>query len=380
MEFLLEIITLLFAAKMGGYLFKKINQPAILGEIIAGVIIGSTIFISFQPSEITKTFADIGIMMLMFLIGLEFNLKRFKKYLTMGVSTAILGAFLPFFAGIFISSQFLGWSSLQSFLLGLALMATSVSITAATFGELKKTKTREFSVLLDAAVIDDIIGVAALAFFLGIANGGTVNVWNLFMLGGKLILFFAIVLSIGPYVGKYFVRIGKEFHLRVEEGQLSFILILLFGLGILSKSMGLSLIIGAFLAGVILDKKKLFHVEHEIYGMTYGLFVPIFFVFMGTYLNLEVFYSHILVVLLIFFVAIFTKLFGAAFGAKLSGLNPKSSLIVGIGMMPRGEVALIILSLGLSTGVLTDTIYSIILAALMLTILVTPPLLKFIEK
>lgn len=380
MELLVDIILILVAAKLGGYLFKKLKQSAVLGEIIAGIIIGPAVLGIFQPTEITRFLADIGIMMLMFLVGLELNLKTFEKFLKSGSITAIFGAFIPFFAGIFISSNFFGWSVLPSFFFGVALMATSVSITAATLKELKKLKTPVGSTLLDAAVIDDIIAVAMLAFLLGIVGGGVVSFETITLLGLKIVLFFGAVLFIGPYLGRYLIKIGKGLNLRVEEGLLSIIIVLLFGLAFLGKGVGLSTIIGAFLAGVILDKRKLVHVEHEIYGMTYGLFIPFFFVFIGTYINLGILYEHFILILLIFSIAFLTKFFGALLGAKISGMKLKDSLTVGIGMVPRSEVALIIVSLGLTSGVLSDTLYSVIVSALILTILVTPPLLKWVER
>ena len=366
MELLVDIILILIAAKLGGYLFKKLKQSAVLGI--------------FQPTEITRFLADIGIMMLMFLVGLELNLKTFEKFLKSGSITAIFGAFIPFFTGIFISSNLFGWSVLPSFFFGVALMATSVSITAATLKELKKLKTPVGSTLLDAAVIDDIIAVAMLAFLLGVVNGGVVSFEILTLLGLKIVLFFGAILFIGPYLGRYLIKIGKELNLRVEEGLLSLVIVLLFGLALLGKGVGLSTIIGAFLAGVILDKRKLVHVEHEIYGMTYGLFIPFFFVFIGTYISLGVLYEHFVLVLLIFSIAFLTKFFGASLGAKISGMKARDSLTVGIGMVPRSEVALVIVSLGLTNGVLSSTLYSVIVSALVLTILVTPPLLKLFER
>ncbi|MFH1424746.1 MAG: cation:proton antiporter [archaeon] len=380
MDILLSLAMLLFAAKIGGFISKKIGQSAVLGEIVAGVIIGPSAFGLFTYTEFFSTFSELGIVFLMFLVGLELNIKSFEHFLKRGALIALVGAFLPYLVGIAVASLLFHWSALQSFLFGVILMASSVTITAAILRDLKKLKSPIGLTILDAAVVDDVIGITMLTFLLAVTKATTFSIIDFGGIMLKVLVFFIGVFLAGPQLAKYVIALGEHLDLRVEEGHLSVIIILILTLAILANAIGLSIVVGAFLAGMILDKRRVKAAGHEIYSMAYGLFVPVFFVLIGSYVVVGTLLSNLPLIFLIVAIAIITKLVGAGLGARLSKMNWRQSLIIGVGMIPRCEVALILALMGTTLHIIDTEIYSVLVTAIVLTAIVTPILLKAVMR
>ena len=383
--FILSIIVLLLAARIGGAMAKRIGQSAVLGEILAGILVGSAILGQYLPLDFSSAavinFADIGIALLMFLIGIKLDLKTFEKYINSGFASAFLGVMFPFVFSVFIAFNVLGWNPMQSIILGGILMATSVGVTGRMLIDTKMVRTRVGLTILDAAIVENIIAVVILTFLLGLVTGTIVSPVSFLIASIKILAFFIFIVLVGQKAGRYIVQAGKMLNLRVKEGLLSAGLILIFLLAYFAEVLGLSMIIGAFLAGVILDEKHLLKIEHEIYSMAYGLFRPIFFAYIGTLVDPQIVYTNFGWILIIFLIAVVTKVFGAGMGAKISGIKPAESLLVGIGMIPRGEVALVLTGLAARHAIFDSNLYSTVIAVIVLTMLITPPLFKqFVRK
>ena len=380
MNIFITLAIVLFCAKIGGYISKRFGQVSDVGEIIVGMILGPGLLAIFAPTEFFHHFADIGIVMLMFLMGLEFDIKAFERFLKGGIMTGLFGAFIPFFAGIILGSSVFNWAPATSFVFGTILMATSVSITLSVFEDLKKLKSKIGYLIVDAAIVDDVLGVGMLTLVLGVISKSTPSVFTFGILGLEMVVFFAAVLLLGPKISKMVLKLGNHLDFRVKEGHLSMILMILFALTFLAHGVGLSIIIGAFLAGTIFDKRHIKKIEHEIYSMTYGLFIPIFFVFVGSYLTPSVLIKYWYMILLIILVALIGKFIGSFIGAAMTGISMRDSTLVGVGMMGKCEVALIISVLARSIGVFSSEIYTIIVSSIVLGMIITPIILRFLLK
>lgn len=383
-KLLLTIIVILFSAKIGGFLAKKAGISTIIGEIAAGILIGPFVLGNFLTLEFGSVaislLSDIGIAFLLFLIGLKLDLKSFEKFMMRGILTAFLGAFLPFVFGTFIGFNLLGLSPLESILLGGFLIATSTSVIGRLLEERNKVKSRGGMTLLDAVVVDDVIAVVLITFLLGFATNEIASFNSFLISSAEIFIFFVAIIFAGQKFGDYLIKAGEYLNLRLSEGLLSLILIIVFLFSYISELLGLSIVIGAFLAGVILDEKHLKEVEHEVYSITYGLFIPIFFVLIGTRVDPLAIYHNLWWILPVFAGAVLTKFIGSFLGSFLAGVDLSNSILVGVGMIPRGEIAFVVAGLAVKEGVLSATLYSVVIAVLTLTILITPPLFNRVAK
>lgn len=405
---------LLLFAKVAS-LVEKIGQPSVLGELVIGVILGNlalfgfTAFEAVETDPLLKFLAELGVIILLFQIGLESNIQKMSKVGISAFLVATVGVVVPFVLGTYIVGPYLmpGLSSSGYLFLGAALTATSVGITARVFKDLGKLQTPEAQIVLGAAVIDDVIGLIILAVVSAIATVGTVSAMTIALISGKAIAFLvgAIVLGrfLAPWFGNAFSRIqtgvGMKFTLAISFGLL---------LAAAAQAIGLAPIVGAFAAGLVLDPVhfkyfKDFHVVDDVREATKDLapdvrhsiektiephaerhieylveplghlFVPLFFVMTGMSVNLSTLFnpSIIFVALGITVVAFLGKIVAGLAAGKV-----KKSL-VGWGMVPRGEVGLIFATIGRGLGVVTDELFSVIVIVVILTTLLTPPILSY---
>ncbi|MFH1404869.1 MAG: cation:proton antiporter [Patescibacteria group bacterium] len=414
--FLWIAIVLIFA-KLSA-LVEKIGQPSVLGELVIGVILGNLALLGlhwFEPiktNEIIEFLSELGVVILLFQIGLESNIKEMKKVGMASLLVAIIGVIVPFILGTYVVGPWLlpGLSMNAYLFLGAAMTATSVGITGRVFKDLKKLHLPEAKIVLGAAVIDDILGLIILAVVSALVTVGAVSVGAISLIIGKAVLFLIAAIVIGqlaaPWLGKFFSKIhtgvGTKFTLAI-----AFCLIFSY----VAQLIGLAAIVGAFAAGLVLDavhfryfkdakvirdikevakdardeiKERLDaviephahrHIEDIIEPVAF-LLVPIFFVYTGMQVNLGTL-SDIRVVgvaIAITVVAIIGK-YVAGFGAK--GVNRS---MIGFGMVPRGEVGLIFASIGKGLGVVSDEVFSVIVIMVILTTLLTPPILAFMLK
>lgn len=378
--FLIELSIIIFAVKLMGNLSVKIGQPSVFGKLLVGIILGPSLLNWIHPNALISELAEIGVIMLMFLAGLETDLKEFMKSAFASTSVAVCGVILPFIGGMVVS-YFFGYDVYVSVFVGTLLVATSVSISVQTLRELGKLKSREGVTILGAAVLDDVLGIIVLSAVLGIvaggATGGGFGIAAFGFLLLKIFMFFAIAVILGYYVLPRFISWLEKF--QVSQTLLSASIISALVFAYFAEVYGLAGIVGAYVCGLMLGMTP--HREemtHKVEAFSFPFFVPMFFVNIGLIANFKEMSSEIIwfsVILAI--VAVITKVVGGGIGAKIAGFDTRSSLGVGAGMIARGEVGLIIAVIGIDRGIIGNDIFSAAVIVVIASTLVTPPLLKW---
>lgn len=374
--FILQIITVLSGIKIAGHISVKLGQPSVLGKIIIGIILGPAVLNFVENSEIISVFSGIGVILLMFLAGLETDLKELNKNKKASTLVAFGGVILPILLSYF-GSLYFGLSKEQAIFVGLVLAATSVSISVQTLQELGKLKTKVGSVLLGAAVLDDIIVIILLSIAMSFLSGEEISYVNLF--GGKIIFFIGLFL-VSKYLVKHFLKLFSK--LQVSEPIITGALILCFTFAYIGEHFfDIATIIGAFFAGIAISQTEFKHiVEEKTLPIANGIFVPFFFVSIGLSVSFDGIGESLVFLVVFIVISILSKLFGSGIGSLISGLNFKDSLAIGAGMISRGEVALILLATGLTNGLVSDKYYTSLVLVVIVTTIVTPPLLKALTK
>lgn len=372
-DILLALFLVLLAAKIGDEIFKRIGQPAIIGEILAGVVIGPSVLGLVSPGETLEVFAELGVVFLLFWVGLETRLSDLRVVGGVATRVGVFGMLLPLLAG-FAAAEAFGGTFETSLFVGAALVATSVGITSAVLIGMDALKTLAARTILGAAVIDDILAMIVLAIAVGIAEDGSLDV-------ASIVLVTALAVGFVFFVGLGGTRIVARwpdiFHApRFAESPLLPAVILCLGLAAFSAEIGLAAIIGAFLAGMIVaETRDRDDFEKEVAPL-YAFFPPFFFVFIGLQVDLGALADlEVLAALAgVTALAAATKFAGAWLAAR--SLGPRDALAVGVGMIPRGEVGIIVAGIGVSTGVITDSLFTVIVGMSIATTLLAPPLLK----
>ena len=335
----------------------------------------SSIRLGTRYDEVIEALSHIGVLLLMFIAGLETDLKELNRNKNSSLAVAFGGVILPLIGGYF-SGIAIGMDQHHAIFLGLLLCATSVSISVQTFKELGKLQSREGTTVLGAAIADDIIVVVALAFMMSFLVGSEVNFVT--VIGGKIAFF--VIIALLAWKGVPYVM-GKLGRIKITQPAMSIALALCFLFAYIAEFFGIAGIIGAFAAGIAISQTEFKEeVEKKVEPIAYTLFVPIFFVSIGLTVTFEGFMDNILIIILVSIVAIFTKLIGAGIGARLTGFDTRASITIGAGMISRGEVALILATLGLSENLLAPEYFTTIIIVVIITTIVTPPLLKYFLK
>ncbi len=380
---LLQLFILILFAKIAAIIFEFIHLPPVIGEIIAGIIIGNTFLFDFLQLatniEVLSVLAELGIIFLLFAIGLETPFSELRKVGGTVVLVAVLGVIFPFIFG-YILIAYSGFPQIEALFIGAAMTATSIGITARVIKDMNLMNSIESKVIIGAAVIDDILGLVVLAVISGIASGGALDILDTVIVAALAVLFVVAVVFVGegllPRIRKRspeFKTLPQPVGLRRKISPLAVALIVCFGLSALASYVGLAAIVGAFLAGMVFAEfKDLFPVGEKFEAINEFL-VPFFFLYIGISVDLSTFGGVAILTLLITSVAIATKFIGCGLGAYR--LGAKSAAIVGVGMAPRGEVGLIIASVGLTMGSISSDMFSVVVFMSLLTTLVAPPLL-----
>jgi Kef-type K+ transport system membrane component KefB len=407
---LIYLITILISAKLGAELFERIKQPAVLGELIAGVVLGNIVLVNagwnfFEPLRATvlkdhaaigiDVLAKIGIILLLFEVGLESSVKDMRRVGISSFLVAVVGVVIPFVLGYFVSAIFItrvpvaileispnfNLSNIHMFI-GATLCATSVGITARVFKDMGKIQLPEARIVLGAAVIDDVLGLIILATVSAIVSSAETGIELSFLELLKLALiavgFLVGALIIGTYFIPRIMKVAAKF--RTQGLMLITAILICFILSALAGVAGLAAIVGAFAAGLILEEVhfKEFEANVGISNLIQPIaiiFVPVFFVLMGIQVHLESFFvpSVLGISAGLIIAAVIGK---QACGLVVSEKNV-DRLTVGLGMIPRGEVGLIFASIGKGLGVIDDEIFSAIVIMVIVTTFLAPPLLKW---
>ncbi|MGO5006215.1 cation:proton antiporter [Bacillus wiedmannii] len=371
-EFFFQIALILLSTKLAGDLSVRLGQPSVLGKLIVGIVIGPAILGWIENSELLTQLSNVGVILLMFMAGLETDLEELNANRNSSLAVALGGIVLPFVGG-YVSGLVIGMEQGNAVFLGLLLCATSVSISVQTLRDLGKMKTRESTTMLGAAVFDDILVVILLAFAMSFLGTDDVNLTMIIL---KKVVFFASIILIGwkgvPAIMRWLAP------LRVSESIVSAALIICFSFAYFGELLGIAGIIGAFAAGIAISQTNYKHeVEKKVEPIAYAMFVPVFFVSIGMNITFDGIGDQIWFILALTVIAVLTKLIGCGVGARMTGFDAKSSAIIGSGMVSRGEVALIIAGTGLSSGLLAQDYFTAIVIVVILTTMITPPMLKY---
>ncbi|HYI08134.1 MAG TPA: cation:proton antiporter [Thermoanaerobaculia bacterium] len=376
-ELLVALLVIFAAAKLFGELAERIGQPAVLGEMVGGIVIGvSGLHLIDAHDPLLHVLAELGVILLLFLIGLETDLHRLLSVGGASGAVAAVGVVLPFAAGYGVGA-WLGYPTTVSVFLGAALTATSVGITARVLSDLGHLKSDESQVILGAAVIDDILGLVLLTVISAVAAGEKLTALGVTKIFAVAFGFVAFAVIAGSVLAPRLI--GLIARVRVGKALFFASIMFAFGLAYLADLAGSALIIGAFAAGLVLAKTDRGRdIEHEVYDVA-QFFIPIFFVSVGAAVDLKALNpfnadtrQFFVIGMLLTLVAIVGKLLAgyAAFG------RPLRKLVIGVGMVPRGEVGLIFAQLGLSAGLLSTGLYSSVALMVMITTFVAPPALR----
>lgn len=370
--FIFQIVIVLLATKIAGHFSVRLGQPSVLGKIIIGIIIGPAMLGWITDNEVMQTFSEIGVILLMFLAGLETDLEDLNANMKGAILVAVGGVIMPIAVSYPIALAF-DLTQGQAIFVGLTLAATSVSISVQTLSEIGWLKSKEGSALLGAAVLDDIIVVVLIAIAMSFLVGDDVSIPTL--IGGK-VFFFILLFVVAKWVIPPFLKVFSR--LKVTEALLSGAIISCFALAYIGEHyFGIAAIIGAFFMGIAIGRTEFKEtVEHKVEPIASGIFVPFFFVSIGLSVTFAGISENIWFLVVFSIIAILTKLIGSGLGAKLAGFNWKSSIGIGAGMISRGEVALILAGMGLSSGLLPAEDYTPMVIVIIVTTLVTPPMLK----
>ena len=367
----LDMLLVFVSAKLMAELFERLGQPGIVGEILAGILIGPQVLGWLAPSELLTTLSELGVMFLLFRVGLDVKASDLMKVGGTALLVAVAGVIVPFFTG-WALCELWGEPRLESIFTGAAMVATSVGITAQVLASRGFLDMRASRIILAAAVVDDVLGLIVLALVSGMAKG-KVNYLDITLTALLALGFTFFVARFGTRtVGRVMPAVKN---LRLAESEFAIAMTLLFALSLLAVYAGIAAIIGAFLAGMALSETCEGRVNELTSGVT-ELLAPFFLTGIGLHFDLTGFAGGTTMALagLLLIVAILSKFVGCGLGAL--GMGRTDAIRVGVGMVPRGEVGMVVAQLGLNLNVIGHNTYGIIVFMSVATTLVAPPLLK----
>ncbi len=391
-EFFLQLVIIIFAARVFGEIAGYFKIPVVIGELLAGIVLGPSLLNWIEPTETIHLLAEIGVVLLLFEVGLESDISKLVQNGLKATSTAVIGVILPFTLGYTASVYLFQLPLLPSLFVGCTLTATSIGITLRVLSELKRQNAKETQIVLGAAVIDDIIGIILLALLYEFSVSGSVELMNAF----KILFFILVYLIVAPFAAALFAYIIKKYEEMSEiPGLLTTMtisLILLFAW--LARLFGAPELLGGFAAGIALSKRFFLflprnsqisgefshRVEHSMKPIIY-LFTPIFFVTIGLSLNLQAVAWNSPYIWLLSGVLLAAAIVGKIFSGL--ALIQESNFVkwaVGLAMVPRGEVGLIFANVGKSKNVFDADLYAALIVVITLTTFFTPIAMRWYYK
>ncbi len=375
---LLELGVILLFAKLFGVIAKKLKTSALVGEIVAGIVAGPILGI-VHPSLSLEFFSLLGIMLLVFLIGLETNFKEVKENIYIGSTLAGTGSVMTFFGGLALG--IILFNSFQTgIVIGVIMISTSTAIPMRILMEKNQHRTRTGHAFITMALADDIIAIMSLSLLVGLFSGTLLAFNNVGTLFFTVLGFILLVLTFGTKVIGQFI---KALHMvKDEQTFFSITLAIIMVITFLSEKIGLAAITGSFLAGIAMS--SISHrdelIAPKISTLGYGLLVPIFFAYSALFLEPSALISSFGIILIILAVGIATKAVGSGFFARFFGFSNKAQRVIAIGMIPRGEYGIVISQVALAAGMLTKDVYTIMIAFIVLTVILTSMLFSLEEK
>ncbi len=370
--FVLKLAIILIASELGGYICRKLKQPTVLGRLLMGVLIGPSVLGLVEPTETLVNLSELGVILLMFIAGLETDLKQLIESGKSSSAIAAGGVLLPLVMGAGVSLLF-GMTPIEGVFVGVILCATSVSISVETLREIDKLKTKPGIAILSAAVIDDVIGIVLLSLVTGFVKPGAGESVAVVII--KILGFFVLAV----FVGIIAVKLAKWFFKsKAIKGQIAIIgLIFCLAMGFVSEELGVAAITGAYISGIILSVTPFrSKITKSIQEVSYILLTPIFFVVTGMKVDISYLMKGWVFGLALLTAAVLGKLIGCGIIARMVGFSKAESMQIGIGMIPRGEVVLIITDMGLRLGVIPDSVFAAVIFIILATTIITPTVLK----
>lgn len=370
--FMLQLAIVLLAAHVGGVVSKKLKQPVVLGQIVVGIILGMGLL---EKTSMIHEFAQIGVVLLMFIAGLETDVKELISSIRSSSMIALGGILIPA-ALVFVSLMVFipNQSMAVAMFLAIVSTATSVSISVQTLREIHRLRTKQGVMILGAAIIDDVAGIILLTLLVSMVRPGVSS--SVGMVIFKILGFFAIVYVLGFFLIKLLKKL--KFGDDVEETIITWSIVICFILAFMSEEFGVAAITGAYFAGVIFAMTSHRHrVSHEVNKVASLIFTPIFFVSIGMDIDLKVASTALGAGALLIIFGSIGKVIGCGFGAKFSGFSNMHSLQIGIGMVPRAEVAIIVANLGVQMSILSEQDMAATILMVLVSTLITPAMLKW---
>lgn len=380
MEFIATLAGLLLVTQVVAHLCRRVEIPEVIGQILVGIIVGPAILNWVHLDGMMNEFQEIGVIILMFIAGLESDLSLLKKYLRPAVIVAVIGVIVPVIV-MGGASYLFGFTKMESLFIGVIFSATSVSISVAVLREFNRLDSREGATILGAAVADDIIGVIMLSIMISMINGSKGGHTNL-PLGLALllqVLFFGGTYLVVRWLAPYLMHLSERLLTVAAPSVMAMIICL--GMAALADYVGLSGAVGSFFAGIAVantHRKKT--IDRSFIPIGYALFIPLFFVSVGLNMRFDNIQRSFVFVIVMTVLACLTKLVGCGAGAKLSGFNLPSSYVVGSGMVARGEMALITAQIGYEAHLMSSMYYSDVITVIILATVLAPFMLKHALK
>lgn len=378
MGYIGQIALILIATLLAGAISQRLAMPAVIGQLLVGVLLGPGVFGILQNTHLMHVGSEIGVIILMFIAGIESDLDLLKKYFRPAMNVAMIGVLFPMVI-FYIYGRIMGQSFEDAIFWGVIFAATSVSISVEVLREYRSLNTREGATILGAAVVDDIIAVILLSVFVSSFGVGESQQMNLIQSTLLQLLYFVGVVVLVKWLVPIILRLAHRLPVRGAVPIVSLVLCL--SMAWLADLIGLSAVVGAFFTGVAVSQTRFQdEVSNSVSSVGYTFFIPIFFVSIGLDMTFGSLLDNLVFVIVMTILAITTKLFGGALGAVLTKMSWSSALAIGSGMVSRGEMALIIAQIGLSAHLLAENLYSEIIIVIVLSTIIAPVLLKWCLK
>lgn len=375
---LLDIALILLVAKVFGEIAERLKVSSLVGEVFAGVLLGPILLI-VQPNAFLEQIASFGIIFLLFIIGLNTRFEDIKKDTYKAGVLAALGAGFSFIAGFAI-----GLSIFNSFntgiFLGIAMLSTSTAITLRALVDAGEIKTRIYEMAVSINMADEVIAILALSLLTTYFTYGTVQLWTILGLFLAVLGFIIVIMTAGTNIITRFLSLFK---LAQDEYMfVSIPLVIAFIVAFISQQVGIAAVTGAFLAGMTMSKSRLTEsvILPNVKIIGYGFFIPLFFAYSAVMFDINTIYSAWPVILLFLVLGAVAKLIGIGYFSKTLKFDSREQMMLGIGMIPRGEYSIVITQIALGAGIITNNIYTIVISFVVLSILITPILMKLVMR
>lgn len=380
MHFLGELILILLATTLLGQSFSRLNMPAVIGQLLSGILLGPAILGWVKPNEIVSLFSEFGVILLMFLAGLESDLDLLKKYFKLSFTVAGIGVVLPvFFTGI--ASYLFGMQFLEALFIGIVFAATSVSISVVVLQEANQIHTRAGTAILGAAVVDDILAVIVLSLFTTFSHeGGKSGLTNNFFLNLLIeVIYFVAVWVVFKFIAPYFMKLAEK--VEVDYAVVIGSLVLALSMAWAADFVGLSAVVGAFFGGLAIRQTPQYkEVQSSVSAIGYSIFIPVFFVNIGLSMTFASFIKDSWFIIVMTILAVLSKFWAGKYSSELFGFTKNEGNIVGAGMVSRGEVALIVAQIGITHHLFPEDIYSSLILVIIITTVLSPFILNYYIK